>query len=143
VVARQKPDFSGEWKLNPKASTLSPIVAAAVRSGLLRIEHREPAITVHLTVVFDGNPFEARFERVSDGREVVETHHGCQTVSRLCWDADALVLTDRSQSPDGEVTISFRYELQEGGRRLRAAEQIRGGGRDQDNLWIFERPSPL
>jgi hypothetical protein len=37
------------------------------------------------------------------------------------------------------MTISFRYELQDGGRRLRAAEQIRGGGRDQDNVWVFER----
>jgi hypothetical protein len=33
----------------------------------------------------------------------------------------------------------LRYELQEGGRRLRAVEQIRGAGRDQDNLWVFER----
>jgi hypothetical protein len=51
-----------------------------------------------------------------------------------------LVLTDRSDGPDGEVAISFRYELEEGGRRLRAVEQIRGAGRDQDNLWVFERP---
>ena len=46
----------------------------------------------------------------------------------------------RIQRPDGEMTISFRYELQDGGRRLRATEQVRGGGRDQDNLWVFERP---
>jgi hypothetical protein len=61
-------------------------------------------------------------------------------VSSLCWDGDALVATWRSGGPDGEVTMSFRYELQDGGRRLRAAEQIRGDGRDQDNLWVFERP---
>ncbi|HEV3216901.1 MAG TPA: hypothetical protein VGZ27_14305 [Vicinamibacterales bacterium] len=140
VAAQQKPDFSGEWKLNPQASALSPIVAAAAQSGVLRIEHHEPRFTGHLAIVFDGKPFEATFERLSDGREVVETHHGCQTVSRLCWVGDALVLTDRSDGPDGEVAISFRYELEEGGRRLRAVEQIRGAGRDQDNLWVFERP---
>lgn len=61
-------------------------------------------------------------------------------MSTLRWDGDALGVTWRTERPDGEVTISFRYELQDGGRRLRAAEQIRGGGRDQDNLWIFERP---
>ena len=46
------------------------------------------------------------------------------------------------QKPDfsGEMTISFRYELQGNGRRLPAAEQLRGGGRDQDNVWVFERP---
>jgi hypothetical protein len=35
--------------------------------------------------------------------------------------------------------MSWRYELNDGGRRLTATEQIRGGGRDQDNVWVFER----
>ena len=42
VTAQQKPDFSGEWKLNRHASVLSPAVAAVAQSGLLRIEHHEP-----------------------------------------------------------------------------------------------------
>ena len=41
VAAQQKPDFSGEWALNRKASTLSP-GATAVGSGVLHIDHREP-----------------------------------------------------------------------------------------------------
>ena len=41
--------------------------------------------------------------------------------------------------PNGEMTIVFRYELQEGGRRLRAAEQLRAPDREQDNVWVFER----
>jgi hypothetical protein len=139
VIAQRKPDFSGEWKLNPQASTLSPVVAAAVQSGVLRIEHHEPSVTSHLTIVLAGKPFESKFELLSDGREVTETDQGRRTVSSLRWDGDALVATWRSQGPEGEVTISFRYELQDGGRRLRATEQLRGGGRDQDNLWVFER----
>ena len=136
---QQKPDFSGEWKLNPQASTLSPHVAAAVRSGEVRIEHREPTVKVHLRIVMDPKPFDARFERRSDGREIVGTHPDRRTVSSLRWDGDALLFTDRIQGSDGELVISFRYELQEGGRRLRAMEQLRGGGRDQDNLWVFAR----
>ena len=140
VIAQQKPDFSGEWTLNRQASTLSPIVAPVAQSGVLRIEHHEPRFTGHLTIVLDGKPFESKFELLSDGREVAETYRGRQVLSSLRWDGDALVVTSRTQGPNGEVTISFRYELQDGGRRLRAAEQIRGGGRDQDNLWVFERP---
>lgn len=37
------------------------------------------------------------------------------------------------------MTISFRHELLDGGRRLRAVEQLRASGRDQDNVWIFDR----
>jgi hypothetical protein len=140
VIAQQKPDFSGEWKLNRQASTLSPAVAAAAQNGVLRIEHHEPRFTGHQTIVLDGKPFESKFELLSDGREVATPlDRGRRIVSSLRWDGDALVVTWRTQGPDGELTISFRYELQDGGRRLRAAELLRGGGRDQDNLWVFER----
>jgi hypothetical protein len=139
VMAQQKPDLSGEWKLNRQASMLSPVVAPTVQSGVLRIEHREPKFKSHLTIVFDSKPVESQFELLSDGREVTTDHRGQRIVSSLRWDDDALVATWRIQGPDGELTISFRYELQDGGRRLRAAEQLRGGGRDQDNLWVFER----
>jgi hypothetical protein len=139
VLAQQKPDFSGEWKLNVQASTLSPTVAPAAQSGVLRIAHHEPRFMAQQTVVLDGKPFESKFELLTDGREVVTDGGGRRIVSTLRWDGDALVFTSRIQGPGGDTTISFRYELQDGGHRLRAVEQIRGG-RDQDNLWVFERP---
>jgi hypothetical protein len=137
--AQQKPDLSGEWTLNRQASTLSP-GAAAVRSGVLRIEHREPMLRYRLTMVADGNPIEYAYELLSDGREVTGIQQGRSSVSSLRWDQDALVFTGRITGPNGELTVSFRYELEEGGRRLRAVEQLRGSGRDQDNVWVFERP---
>ena len=140
MIAQQKPDFSGEWKLNRPASKLSPGGADTAQSGVLRIEHREPKFTAHQTIVLDGKPFESNFELLTDGREVVADAGGRRIASTLRWDGDALVATWRITGADGELTISFRYELQDGGRRVLAAEQLRGGGRDQDNLWVFDRP---
>jgi hypothetical protein len=140
VIAQQKPDFSGEWKLNVQASTLSPIVAPVAQSGVLRIEHHEPTFSAQQTIVLDGKPFESKFELPSDGNDVTATDDGGRRiVSSLRWDGDALVAAWRIEITDGEMTIVFRYELQDSGRRLRAAEELRGGGRDQDNLWVFER----
>jgi hypothetical protein len=140
MIAQKKPDFSGEWILNQQASTLSP-GADAVRSGRVRIEHREPAFRCTGTFAFatGGNPFEYEYELLSDGREVVGTQHGLPTVSSLRWDGDALLVTWRTQRSDGEMKISFRYDLVGAGRRLRATEQVRGTDHDQDNVWIFER----
>jgi hypothetical protein len=140
VIVQQKPDFSGEWQLNRQASTLSPIVAPAAQSGVLRIEHQEPTFKCQMTIVLDGKPVETKYELLTDGREVAATDRGRQIASSLRWDGDALVATWRIEGPNNEMTISFRYELQDGGRRLRAAEQLRGAGRDQDNVWVFERP---
>jgi hypothetical protein len=130
-----KQDFSGEWVLDRQASSLSP-GADAVRSARLRITHRDPNVRMEGKFEFEGNAFEYSMELVADGREVV-SQDGRSTTS-LRWENDALLFLDRTNGPDSQVTMSWRYELQEGGRRLVATEQIRGGGRDQDNSWVFE-----
>jgi hypothetical protein len=60
-------------------------------------------------------------------------------LTRLYWDGDMLVMSCEPQSGDAQWAMSFRYELLDEGRRLRWSEQIRGGGRDQENTWMFER----
>jgi hypothetical protein len=116
-----KPDFSGEWILNVGASALSPVVAPVVQSGFVRIEHHEPTIGVHLSITMDGKPFDVRFERSTN------------------WEGEVLAFTDTTDTPNGELTISFRYQLGDSGRRLRATERLRGAGREQDNVWVFDR----
>ncbi len=141
AAVQEKPDFSGEWVLNRPASSLSP-GADAVQSGVVRIEHREPMFRNKAAFVSAGGPIEYAYELLSDGREVAGTGQGRATVTSLRWDGDALVFTARIQRADradSEMKISFRYELLDAGRRLRAVEQVRGSGRDQDNVWIFER----
>ena len=116
-----KPDFSGEWILNVSASTLSPVVAPVVQSGFVRIEHQEPNVSVHLCITMDGKPFDVRFQRPSN------------------WDGEVLDFTDKTDTPGGELTITFRYQVEDAGRRLRATERLRGAGREQDNVWVFDR----
>jgi hypothetical protein len=137
-AAQQKPDFSGDWILNRQASTLSTL-ASAYKSGSVQIEHRDPAFRYRATLVSDNGPLQYQYELRSDGRDAGIIQQGVTTVSTLRWQEDALVLNSRIQRPDGELRISFRYELIDGGRRLRATEQVRGGLRDQDNIWVFDR----
>jgi hypothetical protein len=136
--AQEKPDFSGEWILNRQASTLSP-GADAVQSGVVRIEHREPTFHYKAAFVSPTGPLQVEYELRSDGQETVGTQQGVTTASSLRWDGEALVTTFQIQRPDGELKISFRHELLDAGRRLRATEQLRGNGRNQDNVWMFER----
>ena len=129
-----RPDFSGQWNLNRQASTLNS-GAAAVESGVISVDHLEPSFRYQLRLIADGKPVEYAYEGLSDGKEVA----GEGGVKKLCWDGDVLVFTGRAQSSDALWTISFSYELLEEGCRLRAVEQIRGDGRDQENIWMFER----
>jgi hypothetical protein len=137
-IAQQKPDFSGEWTLDRKASTLSP-GAAAVQSGVVRIEHRDPTFRYKATFISANGPLQYEYELQSDGRDVGATQNGVTTLANLRWEGEALVARWRIQRPDGETRISFRHELIDDGRRLRAVEQLRGAGQEQDNVWTFDR----
>jgi len=137
-VAQHKPDFSGAWTLNRQASTLSP-GAAAIQSGVLQIEHRDPTFRYKAAFVSASGPLQYEFELQSDGRDVGATQNGVTTLATLRWEGEALVARWRIQRPDGETRISFRYELMDSGLRLRATEQLRGAGQEQDNVWIFDR----
>ena len=121
-----RPDFSGEWILNRPACTLSP-GADTTQSAVWRIEHREPTFHHKASMVMDDGPREFEYELHSDVPD-----------SGLRWDDDALVVTFTNPLPEGEMTISFRYELIDEGRRLRASEEVRGVPWAQDNVWIFD-----
>ena len=137
-VAQEKPNFSGEWILNRQASTVS-VLANAVQSGVVRIEHRDPTFRYKAAFVSENGPLQYEYELRSDGREAGFIQQGLTTVSSLRWEGEALVVTSRIQRPDGELRISVRYELIDAGRRLRAVEQVRGGLQEQDNIWVFDR----
>jgi len=130
-----KPDFSGEYVLNRQACVLSAS-AAAFQSAVMRIAHREPTFRCSAAFEADGKTFEFSFERAIDGLDVPA---GENEVSRFSWDGDAIVSEFRTGGTEPIFTMIWRYELMEGGRRLRATERMRGAGRDQDNVWEFER----
>ena len=136
--AQGRRDFSGEWILNRQASTLSP-GADGVQSGSVQIEHREPTFRYKATLVSGSNRTAYEYDLQTDGRDVAGTAPGPASVSSLRWEGDTLVLTARITTPKGETLVTFRYELLDDGRRLRGVERLRGPGREQDNVWIFDR----
>ena len=130
-----KPDLSGEWILDRAASRLSPS-AAAILTARLHIEHHEPMIRCAGRFSSNDDTIEFTFERLADGREVAASEN---ETSRCYWEQRALVTEDRMAMADTTVVMTWRYEVDDLGRRLRCTESIRGPGRDQDNVWEFVR----
>jgi len=129
------PDFSGEYVLDRNASSLSPH-ASAIASAHMRINHDEPRFCCSARFASHDDAVEFSFERFTDGREGNASAPG---TSRCYWEQEALVSEDRMGMGEGAVLLTWRSDLTAGGHRLRATERIRGGGRDQDNVWEFER----
>ena len=79
--AQQRPDFSGEWVLNRATSSLHG-ETAAVESGVVRIQHREPAFTFQRTFVVNKQSLDASYEIRTDGREIAAASRGLTSRSR-------------------------------------------------------------
>lgn len=130
-----RPDFSGEYVLDRNASALSPN-ASAIAAAHMRITHDEPRFHCAARFTSHADAIEFTFERFTDGRE---GDAGAPGASRCYWDQETIVSEDRIGMGDGTALMTWRYDLTAGGCRLRATETIRGGGRDQDNVWEFDR----
>jgi hypothetical protein len=138
-AAQEKPSFSGVRTLNREASILSPAMIG-VQSGTLEIQHGDSSIRLHLTLVVNGTPFDTVVELPTDGELQSGAQAGRSYTSSASWEGDTLLIMSTSRGPTCDTSITFRYNLEDGGRRVRAAERIRGCSRDQDNLWVFDMP---
>jgi hypothetical protein len=131
-----KPNFSGEYVLDRPSSVLSPAASGMV-SAVLRIDHDDSRFRCSARFASADDAVEFAFERLITDRR--EGGASGQESSRCYWDGDMLVSEDRIGPDDSRMIMTWRYELLDHARRLRAAERIRGAGRDQDNVWEFDR----
>lgn len=138
MAAQTPPDFSGNWVLDRTASVLQA-ASAVVESGTVRIEHRDPAFRFARTFVVKQQPVDTAFDIATDGKEVARAVAGRTSRSRLEWQGRSLLLTVLIDTPRGEVSNIVRYELLDGGKTLRAIEDVGGAAPSHHNIWIFVR----
>jgi hypothetical protein len=136
ALAADPPDFSGEWVLDLGRSTL---VKPGIRSGSVRIVHREPAFSFARTFVTEDGPDQVSYELTTDGKEKVEASDGMTTRSRLYWQDDQLVLDETMTMGERTATNVVHYSLSDGGRTLTARESFHGPRLKYDNTWVFFR----
>lgn len=138
MAAQTPPDFSGDFALDRAASMLQA-ESSAVESGTVRIEHHEPSFRFVRTFVVKQKPFDTTFDIATDGREVSRAVAGRSSRSRLEWQGRSLLLTVLIDTPGGEVSNVVRYELLDGGKVLRAIEDVGGAAPAHHNIWMFVR----
>jgi hypothetical protein len=91
-----KPDFSGEWVLDRRASHLTG-GASAMETGILRIDHRDPKCGFQISMSAGGESVERAWES-SLSAEISIVDSGFY--SRLFWEGDALVFECGSKGAD-------------------------------------------
>ena len=105
-------NLTGTWKLNQKASDWGK--AKAPKSVIVTIEHQEPSISVHGTVVEDNERSnEFQFDAKVDGSQSTS-----EDGSRVLRRVDDRTIESDWKSTDGRFVEKSKMSLSRDGRRL-------------------------
>jgi hypothetical protein len=111
-----KPNFSGEWKMNPAKSDFGVLPPPA--SIRRTITHAEPALTIVEDQRSDMGDASTTRKYATDGSDTTFTSQGAEVKSSAKWDDTTLVVISRvdavglmfndkmTLSPDGKMLIS-------------------------------------
>jgi hypothetical protein len=138
-AATQHPDMSGTWVLDRAHSSLEYPKLADLDSATIVIEHSDARFTFSRRFLVAGTPDTLTWTLAPDGPVDTSSEGGRQSLSRLRWSGDTLLLEIRIVAPRGEAGDTVRYRLLDGGRVFQAQERFRAPRLRYDNLWVFTR----
>jgi hypothetical protein len=122
AAAADKPNFSGEWKLNIDKSNFGPIPPP--NSQVMTIDHQDPQMTT--TTDSDGMDGKTNFtvKYKTDGTEAVNEIRGTQAKTTGKWEGEALVVVTKLEVQGMEITLNNTMKLAPEGKAISAVTKI-------------------
>jgi hypothetical protein len=138
AMAADKPNYSGDWKLNAAKSDFGPIPAPTTYTR--KIMHAEPSITIEDTQTGSamGDQHDTR-TYTTDGKEVTYQSNGADVKAALTWDGDALQVDSKASIQGMDILIKDKIALSEAGKTMTDAVHITSPQGDLDIKLVFEK----
>ncbi len=137
-LAADKPNFSGEWKLNVSKSTMGPIPAPT--SYTRKVTHAEPSITIEDTQT--GSPLGDQHDTrtyTTDGKEISYQANGADVKSAATWDDNSLQIDSKASVQGMDLLIKDKITMGGDGKTLSDTVHITTPQGDLDLVLVFEK----
>ena len=135
AAASEKPNFSGEWKMNVAKSNFGQLPPPA--KFVRRIQHSEPSLTVIEEQTAGGRDSTTTRKITTDGKSVTLELNGAPALCSSVWDGTDIVATTALDT----VGLKFtdRMSLSPDGRMLTSKVQIASPQGDGELIVVFDR----
>ncbi len=137
LPALAKPNFTGDWKLNPAKSDFGQMPAPNSMSS--KIAHDEPNLKTTSRSSSDQGDFEFQATYTTDGKECTNELMGNPVKSTVKWDGDALLINSNAKFGDNELTIQDRWTLSEDGKTLTIARVFKSSMGEMAQKMVLEK----
>ncbi len=138
--AQTVPNLSGTWVLQVDKSNYGGLQGPQSRTDV--IEHREPKLTIRRTTVAGGQENQATLVYEIDGKPYKNMVGPTEITSTLRWEGNVLVSVTLAPGPQGEVTITDRYELSADGQTLTQLRTLSVQGQELMQTMVLARQQP-
>jgi len=137
-VAAAKPNFTGEWKLNPAKSSFGEFPAPSKLT--MTIGHEDPSLKVATAMAGDFGEFNSEASYTTDGKECTNRMGESDSKSVVTWDGDTLLISTKSSFGGNDMTISDKWKLAEDGKSLMIERKFSGSQGEMVQKLTMEKP---
>jgi hypothetical protein len=116
LVAADKPDFSGNWKLNVDKSDFGPMPKP--EKADYTIIHKDPEMNVKSVAVGSMGEMTNEVKILTDGTEFTNTVRGQEVKGTAKWDGKTLVVTQKLEIQGTAITFVQKWTLSDDGKSI-------------------------
>ena len=138
ALAADKPNFSGDWKMNAAKSNFGAIPAPATYTR--KVTHVEPSITIENTQTGTalGDQHDTR-TYTTDGKEVSYQANGADVKAAITWDGNALLINSKASIQGMDILIKDTITLADDGKTMTDAVHVASPQGDIDLALVFDK----
>ncbi|MGA2215079.1 MAG: hypothetical protein ABSH31_17530 [Bryobacteraceae bacterium] len=138
ALAADKPDFSGEWKLDAAKSNFGPIPPPATYTR--KVTQADPSITFEDTQTGTamGDQHDTR-AYTTDGKEISYQANGADVKAAMTWDGDALQINAKASVQGMDLTITDKVTLGDDGKTMTDTIHIETAQGGIDMILVFDK----
>lgn len=138
VAAADKPNFSGDWKLNAAKSKFGPVPAPVTYTR--KVTHAEPTLTIEDTQT--GSPLGDQHDTrtyTTDGKEISFQSNGADVKASATWDGDALQISSKASVQGTDIVFKDKLSLDGDGKTLTDNLHIATPQGELDITLVFDK----
>jgi len=135
AVAGDKPDFSGNWKMDADKSVFGPMPPPT--SMTCKITHKDPDLSIEQQQSGAQGDQTMMFKYSTDGKETTNSLMGNDVKSKAAWDGKVLVVKSSLDAGGTEVKLTSKYSLSDDGKTLTQALSISAPQGDFDMTYVL------
>ena len=135
ATAQQKPNFSGNWKINQVKSNFGDVPAPDTFNR--KIVHAEPSITIDEEQASPIGVQQTSRKMTTDGKESTFNASGADVKATAKWDGNSLVVV--SSVPAAGIAYNDRMTLSADGKTLTSTVRVDTPQGSVDATVVFDK----